>query len=598
MSNLVLPTAYENKQLEANLQAFFTRYPYERARLEPLLSKPVRSREAIKIELPPVPSSPPLRAIILAGIGSPQFLCDLLNNPYIKEETYQIYVIENDSESLAFYFQNFDLRPVINHEKTEWLLLHNLESIKPALFRILKRESTASMMRCVSILEPEIPKPDDVKAFYSQLANAYNETVHHVFHNFGRIDDSLEGVRATLLNKDVILSNPGINDLKGAFKGVPALIIGAGPSVDRELATIKANNDKFVVIAVDASLKPLLKAGIRVDYITSIERLNDYQKPFFEGLGPIDTELVAFPVVHPELFPLYSGPIRLCYRNYSYFAYFEKSWPKGIIKCGGSTSHLALRLADWMGCPKAFLIGLDSCYEKQENSDLYRSHCDGTGYENWGQFVPLSDFSENRKHLPPMKAIANDGSEITTNLTYYQWGKEYTEELSEVCHRITVINCSTKGLRFEGIPYKPLNELLAPLDDVFPGKPKRPTVEFNRTYSHKEIVRNFDSWKTMCEDIKTECDELLKQEIVDPARYEAIIFLYNFRICIDPLFVAFIIQCCAKEFFEFENQWWALNKSWTADLKEKIQVTKDRLSLFSNVLTQLQALFKEAHERI
>lgn len=596
MSELIVPQMYENKVLDENLKAFFKRYPYERSRLEFLLSQPVENQQAVSIELPAVPSKPPMRVLILAGIGSPLFLNSILLDKTLQDEMFQAFIVENNIQFLRYMFQYVNMSTVIPNTKIEWLFMHNSESIKPALFRVLKREHVASMMRSVYVLQTSVPQPEEVTKFYDQLTGIYDETVFHVMHNFGRIHDSLDGIRATLLNRHVILSNPGIEDLKDHFKGLPVLIVGAGPSLDRELKTIKENNDKFIIIAADAALKPLISQGIRVDYVTSIERLNDYQKPFFEGLDRTDTELVAFPVVHPDLFPLFPGDIRLVYRNYSYFSYFEKSWPKGIVKCGGSTSHLAIRLADWLGCNKAYLIGIDSCYEKQEGTDLYRSHCSGTGYEEWGTFVPLKDFCEVRKHLPPMEAVANDSSTVMTNMTYYQWGKEYSEELSEVCQRMTIINCNPKGLKFEGIEFKELSVVVSQLDSQEIKKPVRKAAHYYRTFNHKDIIQNFVSWKNLIQDALTETQELLKLSEVDKDRYEALIFVYNFRICVDPLFVAFIVQCCAKEFFELENNWWALNKAWHVDLKEKVEVTRQRLELFNDVVNQLLAIFEEGNK--
>ncbi len=448
-------------------------------------------------------------------------------------------------------------------------------------------------MKNVHILETAVPQTDEVSAFYAKLPALYNETVHHVLHNFGRIDDSLDGVRATLMNKKALLNYPGINDLKKAFEGVPALIVGAGPSLDLELANIKANNDKFVVIAADAALKPLLAAGIRVDYVTSIERLNDYQRPFFEGLERTEAELVAFPVVLPSQFDLYPGQIRIVYRNYSYFGYFEKAWPKGILMSGGSTSHLALRLAGYMGCSKAYLVGMDSCYEKQEGTDLYRSHCSNTGHTEWSAYVPLDQFASKRLHLPPMQSVNNLNQPVMTNMTYYQWIKEYTGELNSLGQTMPIFNFSSIGLKIEGVPYLPLKETAEKLDPTYTGKPKQPEVIFNRSFNHKTITKNFQAWKDITVQCIAECDELLKLEEMDNARFEALIFIFNFRLAVDPLFVAFVVQCCAKEYFEFENNWWAHAQAWNLDQKEKIKVTKDKLKLFEEVLGKLLKIFEE-----
>lgn len=593
MSELILPKT-SNPTLDANLQVFFDRYPFERSRIEFVLSQPIENMPVVKIEIPAVPSKPPFRALIIAGMGSIVFLADLLNDKTVRQENFQVFVIENNIDFLRHIFQYFDLRAILAYPKVEWLFMQTEESIKPRLFAVLKREHVASMMKNVHILETSVPQSDDVSAFYRRIPDIYNETVFHVFHNFGRIDDSLDGVRATLMNRSAILNYPGITEIKNAFKGIPALIVGAGPSLDKELQNIKKHNNKFVVICADAALKPLINAGIRVDYTTSIERLNDYQKPFFEGLEPVSTELIAFPVIQPDQFKIFPGRSRIAYRNYSFFAYFEKNWPKGIIKCGGSTSHLAIRLADWLGCPRAYLVGIDSAYERKEGTDLYRSHCSGTGHANWGDFVSLKDFNEQRQHMPAIVGTSNAGTDVMTNLTYYQWIKEYTEELAEIGLRMTIINCSAQGLKISGIDYRNFNEVAEKFDEQSIVKPNEKPVIYNRIFKHKEIMQNLVAWKTCCEELIKESDLLLAQPEPDTNRIDALMFVYNCRICLDSLFVAFVVQCCAKEFFELENEWTYLDmNNASVELKEKITVTKKKIDLFRQVLVKLIGIFEE-----
>lgn len=591
MSDLIIPNVPTNPTLQTNLSAFFKRFPWERSRLESLLSQPVENRQAVTIEPPASPSN--LRIVILAGIGSPSFLASFFNNLDVQKNMYLTFIVENNLDFLRYLFQYCDITQIINHHRTEWVLMQNEEQIKRTLFLKLKVEEVSSMMYNVYVLETPVPQSDEITQFYRNLQHIYNETTFHVMHNYGRINDSLDGIRATLLNKDVILNQPGIEELKDQYKGMSALIVGAGPSLDKYLETIKKFNDKFIIICADAALKPLIRAGIRVDYCTSIERLNDYQKPFFEGMDKLKTELVAFPVLHPDQFPLYPGPIRLAYRNYSYFAYFQKSWPRGIIRCGGSTSHLALRLAAWLGCTKVYMVGLDSCYEERDG--LYRSHCSNTGHKDWGDFVTLDTFKEKKRHLPPIEGVSNSGKSVMTNLTYYQWAKEYAQELVELTGKVSLFNCSADGLVFEGLPYRDLTEVGTALDPVILNRDMKSEIKNYRTFSHKELVENLNKWVEICSDLIKEAEELSKLSQIPLDRFDAFIYVFNYKICIDALFVAFVVQCCAKEFFTIENKWWALDMEPTTNLKEKISVTKEKVELFKDVLGQILAIFKESN---
>jgi hypothetical protein len=595
MSNLVLPTKPEESFLEANLKLFFARYPQERSRLEAVLRVvPKQTYPLAEIEIPAAPSQPPIRVLLLLGIINPVFVAKLLNDEFVRAENYRLFIFEQDPDLLAFWFQNADLTQIINYRKTEWLLCQSAEALKPTLFRLLKPEETTAMMLNVQTLQIDAPQTAEALAFYEKVPAIYNETAKHVMHNHGNLDDSLLGIEVTLRNKQSLLDCPGIEDLKDHYAGCSALIVGAGPSLDQNLEAIKAYNDRFVVIAADAALKPLLNAGIRVDFTTSIERLNVYQKPFFENLAPTTAELVAFPVVHPEVLAIYPGNVRLVYRNYSFFAYFEKAMPKGLLRCGGSTSHLALGLASYFGCTKVFLVGLDSAYEEKDG--LYRSHCRGSGHPDWEKFVPISEFNRNRRHSPPIPGVDNLGNQVVTNIQYYQWIKEYAEELAYLGHKITIKNCSATGLKIDGIPYVPLEDAVKNLDPLVIEKPAFPRPALTRAWDHKDLVKNFEGWKEAAEACVAESEALLQMSEPDVDRYTVLMHAYFTRFALDTLFVAFVIQSCAFRFFELENKWWAYDLHADRDVHNKITVLKERLQLFVDVLDRLIQMFKNQSE--
>ncbi len=590
-SNLTLPQSQTNLTLENNLAALFKRYPHEKARLEPILKKPAKLYQLTHSEMPACPSNPPIRVILLKGIGNPVFLATLLNDRTVQQENFRVFIFEQDPEFIAFCFQNADMTQIINSQKTEWFLCHSIESIKPALFQALKTESVTSVMLNVQGLEVTVSENEEFKKFYDILPNVYLETCNHTLHNHGNLDDSIFGLELTIKNKDRILKSSGIQDLKDYYKGCAALVVGAGPSLDENLDMIKATQDKFVIIAADASLKPLRAKGIRVDYVTSIERSDVFQLPFFRDLPPQEAELVAFPVVHPEVLDAYPGNIRFVYRNYSFYAYFEKAFPKGILKSGGSTCHLGVRLADYMGCSKIAFVGLDSCYGEKDG--LYRSHCSDLGYPDWGTFMKFDELLKVREHQFPLTATANDGSGVKTNITYYQWAKEYSEELAMIGHRVSFTNCAARGIKISGIPYKPLSEVAATLDVIYHEKPKAIAPTSSRAWSNKELVKNLRSWLELSNESIKEADELLTQTTIDPERFNGLFYIQQFRMIIDSLFVSFVIQCCARDFFTLDNEWWGLSLDMTVQLKEKTANLKKRFELYKKTLEKLIAALNE-----
>ncbi len=68
------------------------------------------------------------------------------------------------------------------------------------------------------------------------------------------------------------------------LEDTPLLIIGAGPSLSRELRFVKKHQDDFTIISVTAALKTLQKEGIVPDIVVHLDPFEDANRAHFEGL--------------------------------------------------------------------------------------------------------------------------------------------------------------------------------------------------------------------------------------------------------------------------------------------------------------------------
>ena len=62
-----------------------------------------------------------------------------------------------------------------------------------------------------------------------------------------------------------------VDTLKGVFRGKPAVLVSAGPSLDKSMADLKKAMGKCVIIAVDSAAVPLLNNGIIPDFVTTLD---------------------------------------------------------------------------------------------------------------------------------------------------------------------------------------------------------------------------------------------------------------------------------------------------------------------------------------
>jgi hypothetical protein len=65
----------------------------------------------------------------------------------------------------------------------------------------------------------------------------------------------------------------GVNELRGAARGAPAVVVAAGPSLERNIAALAAPGvrDRCVIIATQTTLKPLLARGIKPHFVTALD---------------------------------------------------------------------------------------------------------------------------------------------------------------------------------------------------------------------------------------------------------------------------------------------------------------------------------------
>ena len=198
-------------------------------------------------------------------------------------------------------------------------------------------------------------------------------------------------IATTLVNASRTIHNLSMNlphyaagaitdELFNAARGYPAVCVGAGPSLARNVdlladEKVRAN---VVVISAQTTLKPLLDRGIRPDYVTALD-YSALSKRFYEGLPDLpDVTLVAEPLAHPTILDNFPGPIRVTYSKFLDRLLGDLARPIVPIQPGATVAHLSFYLAQHLGCDPIILIGQDLGF----TDGLY--YCPGTAiHEVW-----------------------------------------------------------------------------------------------------------------------------------------------------------------------------------------------------------------------
>lgn len=193
------------------------------------------------------------------------------------------------------------------------------------------------------------------------------------------IEDSLIGLANNMKNIKAISYNPDVAKLKGIFDGVPAFVVAAGPSLDKNIDHLKKVQGKGLIIAVDTIAEKLVNHGIIPDFIATVERGNIVYEYFYEKQTyPENTYLVSSLVTDPKIVEKFKHkailPMRSRVREYFWLKEILGLTDNHFMTMGLSCAHIALGLALHVGASPIVLVGQDLAGDKAK-------HASGTAYD-------------------------------------------------------------------------------------------------------------------------------------------------------------------------------------------------------------------------
>ncbi len=299
---------------------------------------------------------------------------------------------------------------------------------------------------------------------------------------------------------------------KDIYKGKTAVIVSAGPTLDRNIETLKKHRDKYILFTVGTALKTLIANDIKPDFLCIIETYNSSKQ--VEGLDLSDVNFITEPYSNPAL-------RNFKYKNtYSHISantpvnhlwaelcgeHIEEYWSKGTV------SYTALNCARLLGCSKIILVGQDlayiggQCYSKDSaykdlscefNKENNRWEITAKDFEKFAAAISPSEDINIREQtaLKRLTALNNslyhvkgiDGTMLPTESVY----AAFVTPLSQYAQHFNdrrYINTSLVGAQIDGFENLPLEEALKdsePVGDI--------TLKNNFKYDENLIKKNLE----------------------------------------------------------------------------------------------------------
>lgn len=164
-----------------------------------------------------------------------------------------------------------------------------------------------------------------------------------------------------------------INALKKAsiFQTNPVLVLGAGPSLQKEIAWVKSNQEHFIIIAVSAALGLLEKNNIKPDIIIHVDGFEASMKHLdkISSMGFFDESISLFAsFTYPEFAQAFKKENMYIFQA---AASIKKNFGHITASNVGIMSYV---LAIYFGAKEIYMLGLDMALDAKTGQTHLEGH--------------------------------------------------------------------------------------------------------------------------------------------------------------------------------------------------------------------------------
>lgn len=304
------------------------------------------------------------------------------------------------------------------------------------------------------------------------------------------INDSFTGLWHSAQNARLVLPAPSIGQLTGAFGLLPAISIGAGPSVGAHLDELRALQDKCLLVACDSVCPGLVKEGIIPHIVTPLERAKQ-QAQFVECLRGTRAVFAGIPACHPDTLSPFGDRMIYLHALDKLYDWLE---PTESLRCitGSSTGVLSFYVAASLTRGPVYLLGHDLA---KEDGITHWSGADFAGKAFAKEAGNAGGFGSNgyEERLIP----GNSGKPLTSIFWWDNFRGEISSQAKIMGGRVYNVNAHDK--KYALIEHT----LPAPLPDPA----SLPT--FTAPEPKRVNQARYDDWKARSSQIGQDADALI-----------------------------------------------------------------------------------------
>ena len=405
----------------------------------------------------------------------------ILYKALAKNETHQkIVVIEPEIEIIYLVLNVVDLS---NELASGQIILFYSKFATYTHFYYLVTEAKLNSYAKTYDLKVHEPFYDQYEEDYIRINKEITRAFSQIVVSHGNsIDDLLLGTRQNCENLASMIKNYCYTSLVKKRYGLmdTAIIVSTGPSLDKQLDTLKKFAPYATVISVDASYPILAKHDIAPDYVMSMERVLP-TSTFFEKVHPnIDKDIyfVVASVTHKQTIKnILPRRLVLTMRPQQEEQMFGMK-RYGYLGIGHSCANMAYQLAYVLGHKNIVFIGQDLAFGKDG-----ASHAKGHA------------FAQADENLY-VKAYGGEG-EVRTTYVWTLFKNQFENDIAQSSlDNVISYNCTEGGARIEGTIERPFLDVMKELCKGKKAKTLPDIRKDSETTINKNLLKAYEVIKT------------------------------------------------------------------------------------------------------
>ncbi|QHQ60677.1 DUF115 domain-containing protein [Anaerocolumna sedimenticola] len=363
--------------------------------------------------------------VSMFGLGNGYFARELMLK--LKKEDFLL-IYEPSTDLFVKAMEHFDLSDIIGNENTI-LLLDEINGIE--FKNVLKM--CVNWMNLNSQVICNHPHYDTIfKESYNLFNKAIKDNSNGILVNENTNAATSKLITKNTMNNFKFLKGCNIvTDLLGKIPvDIPAIIVAAGPSLDKNINELKMAKGKAVIFAVDTAVKYLLKNQIIPDFIVTL----DPKKSLHHLSDPRCNNIPLICRIEARTENLQRNNKRIIFFNMEgYTAKLLQMVGKdtGWFQSGGSVTTGAFSICKTLGFQTIILVGCDLAYSGKS------THAGGM----------TVDVSEAGRYLETVEDIY--GNEIKTRYDWFIYLRWFEEAIT-LLNDGEVIDATEGGARIKG----------------------------------------------------------------------------------------------------------------------------------------------------